>query len=457
MSPKEKCNYVLDTSTLLASPYSIFSFDEHNVLLMDRTLEVLSEKISTNKSAAEVLKLLSELGQQGNLWEGIKLKNGGTLKILSTKDVPACGDLNLDKPSERMIALCKHLESLKSSPINLLVSMDPVQRIRADHFDVLAEEYKTEAAQPYMGRREVSIEDGLLGKFYSEKTLNPADAGIVDLVVNEFFILHGLANPSTSALARFDGHRLVPLRYAGSRPYGVNPRNAGQQFALEALMTPVEEAPLVILQGPAGTAKTFLALAVGLEKSGLNCERTFRPFRRILAVRPNEVMDKDIGFLPGDETGKIGPLFRPIFDNLETLTKSEGGMEKDGIKLESSYTNELIAKDIVSLQALGYMRGRSITDTYMIFDEMQNSTPVQAFGLVSRAGEGSKIVICGDPEQIDNPFLDQKTNGLSYTADRMKGSEMCWTLTFTTDECVRSKLAMEAIRRMSPKGLGDIT
>lgn len=443
MTQKSKCNYVLDTSTILSSPYSLFAFDEHDLYLADITLDVLSQKAAApggNRNASEALRLLSDLSKKGNLWEGIRLDNGGTLRVFDTSQLRA--DKDGKAASDLVIMACK---SLTGGAI--LVSQDPVQRIKADKVAVLAEEFKTELSNVYLGRREALIPDSCMEEFFANKKLDPNQAGIKNPVVNEFFTLHNYSSPNSSALARYDGKMLVPLRYKDSHPYGITARNAGQLFALEALMAPAEEAPLVILKGPAGTAKTFLSLAVGLDKTFQGDEKQFR---RVLAVRPNETMDKEIGFLPGDEVGKIEPLFRPIFDNLETLTHISK-VSKDGVEIDN-YAHDLISRGIVSLQALGYMRGRSITNTYMIFDEMQNSTPVQAFGLVSRAGEGSKIIICGDPEQIDNPFLDPRTNGLSYTADRMKGSPLCWTVTFTEGECLRSKLAQEAIRRMAPKG-----
>lgn len=446
MTPKAKCIYMLDTSIILASPYSIFSFDEHDVYLTDITLDELTKQAASptgNRNAGESLKLLSDLNKKGNLWEGVKLENDGTVRVYDTKQwvTPV---IEGEHGAETIIRAC---QEINKSQTCILVSLDTVQRIKADKVGVLAEEFKTEAANAYLGRREVTIPEIRFQEFYQNKCLDAEKAGIEAPVVNEFFILRNASSPNSSALARFDGRRLVPLRYADSHPYGVIARNAGQKFALEALMMPAEEAPLVILKGPAGTAKTFLSLAVGLDKTFQGSEKEFR---RVLAIRPNEMMDKEIGFLPGDEVGKIEPLFRPIFDNLETLTHMEK-ISKDGVDIDN-YAHELISRGVVSLQALGYMRGRSITDTYMIFDEMQNSTPVQAFGLVSRAGDGSKIIICGDPEQIDNPYLDSRTNGLTYTADRMKGSPLCWTVTFTDEECVRSKLAQEAIRRMSPKG-----
>lgn len=447
MTPKaSKCNYVLDTSTILSSPYCIFSFDEHDLYITDITLSILTRQAAAptrNRNAAEALKLISELNKKGNLWDGVRMENGGCLRIYDTSDFIS----KFESPDEIILQVCQNLST--SHGTSILVSQDPVQRIKADKVNVLAEEFKTELANAYLGRREVHIPDVYISDFFREKKLDPKQAGIKDPIINEFFIMKGLGTESLSALGRFDGKEIVPLRYAASTPYGVTPKNAGQKFALEALMSSAEEAPLVILQGPAGTAKTFLSLAVGLNKTLRQSEKEFR---RVLAIRPNEVMDKEIGYLPGDEVGKIGPLFRPIFDNLETLTHIDR-VTKDGVDIDN-YAHDLISRGVVSLQALGYMRGRSITDTYMIFDEMQNSTPVQAFGLVSRAGEGSKIIICGDPEQIDNPYLDVRTNGLTYTADRMKGSPLCWTVTFTEDECVRSRLAQEAIRRMSPKGMG---
>lgn len=210
-------------------------------------------------------------------------------------------------------------------------------------------------------------------------------------------------------------------------------------------MTGAKEAPLVIIKGMAGTAKTFYSLSVGMEKVYNN---PTKEYRRIIVCRPNAQFDDDIGYLPGNEQEKIAPLMRPIIDNLEQILDSD---EEDRYKDEEALSDkiaEVFERGIIQTEALNYIRGRSIAQTYLIIDEAQNMTPNQVKGIITRAGKNTKIILIGDPNQIDKPFLDEKTNGLSYAAKYMKGSPMCWQLTLLPEECERSELAMDAIKRL---------
>ena len=211
----------------------------------------------------------------------------------------------------------------------------------------------------------------------------------------------------------------------------------------EALLD--DSIPLVIIKGAAGTAKTFYSLAAGLNK----VVETFpKAYRKILISRPNALFDDDIGFLPGDEQQKIAPLLRPIRDNLEQLI--DGNEEKryeDEVTLDDK-VDEFFTRKIIVAEALNFIRGRSIAKNWIIIDEAQNLTPRQAKGIVTRAGKDTKIILLGDPEQIDNPLLDERTNGLSYASEKMKGSKYCYQITMKNEECERSPLAMDAANRM---------
>lgn len=210
-------------------------------------------------------------------------------------------------------------------------------------------------------------------------------------------------------------------------------------------MQPAAKAPLVIVKGLAGTSKTFYSLAVGLEKV-LNQQSG--EYRRILICRPNAQFDSEIGFLPGDEQEKISPLLRPVIDNLEQLIDSD---EKERYANEAELRgkiDEIFDRGIIQAEAMNFIRGRSIAKTYLMIDEAQNMTPEQVKGIITRAGKDTKIILLGDPNQIDRPFLDERTNGLSYASEHMKGSPLCWQLTFSASECERSELAMDAIQRL---------
>ena len=195
----------------------------------------------------------------------------------------------------------------------------------------------------------------------------------------------------------------------------------------------------------AGTAKTFYSIAVGMERLWNN---PTGEYRKILITRPNAQFDSDIGFLPGDEQEKISPLMRPVIDNLEQIIDSnEEERYQDEMALHGKI-EEIFARGIIQTEAMNFIRGRSFVKTYLIVDEAQNMTPNQMKGIITRAGKGTKIIILGDPKQIDNPFLDERTNGLSYAAEYMKGSPLCYQITLTADESERSPLATDAVRRM---------
>ena len=210
-------------------------------------------------------------------------------------------------------------------------------------------------------------------------------------------------------------------------------------------MQPAASAPLVIVKGMAGTSKTFYALAVGLEKL-LNHPNG--EYRRMLICRPNAQFDDDIGFLPGNEQEKISPLLRPVMDNLEQLIDSDEADRYDDEKELKGKIEEIFDRGLIQAEALNFIRGRSIVKTYLVIDEAQNMTPSQAKGIITRAGKDTKVILLGDPNQIDRPFLDERTNGLSYASEHMKGSPLCWQITMDASECERSLLAMDAVQRM---------
>ena len=453
MSSGEKKTFVLDTNVLIQSPHALFAFDEHDIILIDTMLQELdglkNREGAIGASARESIRILTELQEKGSLVKGVELLGGGVLKVFSAHQQRTFEYLT---NNDDVI-----LSAIKANnwPNAILVTNDLNMRLKAEVLGIKAEPYLSEKSvdpqKQYKGRCRAIISSDSLNSFYANRGLDANAVISVDgqsayeFTVNEFVLLVDECNEKHSALARFDGKQFVPLRYERSTPHGVRPRNTGQRFAMEALMAACSEAPLVVLKGPAGTAKTFLSLAVGLEKTIGNDPA----FDKILCTRANVKFDEDIGFLKGTEEDKIAPLIRPIFDNLEQLTKTDG--KKDGNN-DTNYAQFLFEKGMITAQAMAYMRGRSITNSWILVDECQNMTPAQAFGLISRCGIGSKIILVGDPEQIDAPHLDARTNGLTYTSERMKGSPLCWQVTFTDDECVRSDLAIEAIRRMSPKG-----
>ena len=267
----------------------------------------------------------------------------------------------------------------------------------------------------------------------------------MELTENEFLILRSDTEVKKTMLGRYHGGKITALTHGSAKPFGVKARSVGQQFLQEALMLSAKEAPLVIVKGPAGTAKTFYTLAVGLEKV---LEQEEKEYRKILVCRPNAQFDQDIGFLPGSEQEKISPLLRPIVDNLEILMDSDRKKVRRSEEDLHGRIDYLFETGVITAEAMNFMRGRSITDTWLMIDEAQNLTPRQVKGIITRVGYGTKVILLGDPAQIDHPLLDERTNGLSYAAERMRGSSLCVQLTMQPDECERSDLALDAALRM---------
>lgn len=452
--------YVLDTNVLIQAPCALESFEDNHIVLPIAVLEELdalkTSDAERGANARQAIRYLEALRMTGNLLEGVPLQNGGTLRLeVNCVNVRLPEGLPDYKSDNRILKVCQGLKE-KQIPV-ILVTKDILVRIKAQMIGIEAEDFTTEQApvsdRQYTGRCEAYVSEKKFEDF-KKKNLSPDDLYRIDeegrkssaeLVPNQFVILRADQSDRKTQLGRFDGKKVVPLAYKKKKPYGVAPRNVGQYFLQEALMTSADHAPLVIVKGMAGTAKTFYALAVGLN-SIMEVEEP--EYRRILICRPNVQFDEDIGFLPGDESEKIAPLLRPAIDNLELLVDQS---EKDRFKDEHSLSGkveELFDRGIISAQALNFIRGRSVTKTYLIIDEAQNLTPKQAKGIITRAGAGTKVIMLGDPNQIDHPLLDERTNGLSYAAEKMKGSPLCYQVTLSADECERSALAMDAIKRM---------
>ena len=371
-------------------------------------------------------------------------------------DVKLPEDLPEDRMDNRILKICLGLSQTEERQV-VLVTKDILLRIKAQMIGIRAEDFTSEQVREdtdqYRGRTDVFVSEENFREFKKKgiplkevyrvdgegRKLNP------EFFENEFVILHNEMSPDKTQLGRVENEKIRKLEYKKSRPYGINPRNAGQYFLQEALMQPAEKAPLVIVKGMAGTSKTFYALAVGLEKL-LN--HPTGEYRRILICRPNAQFDDDIGFLPGDEKEKISPLLRPIMDNLEQLIDSDEESRYEDERELQGKIDEIFERGLIQAEALNFIRGRSIVKTYLIIDEAQNMTPRQAKGIITRAGKDTKVILLGDPNQIDRPFLDERTNGLSYASEHMKGSPFCWQVSMKASECERSKLAMDAVQRM---------
>lgn len=431
--------YVLDTNVLIQAPHAVECFEDNQVILPMVVLEELDRlkkaEGDRGSNARQAVRILEQFRQKGNLLSGVEMEGGGTLRVEKNfVDVSLPEDLAAEVPDNRILKVCLGLSRDRSEQV-ILVTKDILLRIKAQILGICAEDFTTEQVfdheKQYKGRTEVYVPEEIFKEFKKkgipcEEVYQVDESGKrteVQLTENQFVILRADQSSGKTHLGRVEGERIRKLEYKKSAPYGIHPRNAGQYFLQEALMQPAKNAPLVIVKGMAGTSKTFYSLAVGLEKVLNN---PTGEYRRILVCRPNAQFDSDIGFLPGDEQEKISPLMRPVIDNLEQLIdSSEEERYRDEKELQGKI-EEIFSRGLIQTEALNYIRGRSIVKTYMIIDEAQNMTPGQIKGIITRAGKDTKIILLGDPDQIDRPFLDERTNGLSYASEHMKGSPLCW-------------------------------
>lgn len=452
--------YVIDTNVLIQAPYALECFEDNNLVLPLVVLEELDglKKAEGEKgiNARAAVRKLEWYRQKGDLLQGVALSGGGILRIEKNfAHVELPPDLPDDKPDNRILKVCRGLAETDEQVI--LVTKDIVLRLKAQIMGIQAEDFEREQISDddaqYTGRTEVYIPEDKVKEFKKkgislEEVYQSDEEGnhtIPEFHENEFVILKPDQSTKKTLLGRVSSGKIVQLVYKKSKPYGISPRNVGQYFMQEALMTDAKEAPLVIIKGMAGTAKTFYSLAVGMEKVYNN---PAQEYRRVIVCRPNAQFDDDIGFLPGDEKEKIAPLMRPVIDNLEQILDSDEKKRYEDEDELSDKIAEIFERGIIQTEALNFIRGRSIAKTYLIIDEAQNMTPNQVKGIITRAGQGTKIILLGDPQQIDRPFLDERTNGLSYAAKHMVDSPLCWQITLSAEECERSSLAMDAIKRL---------
>lgn len=451
--------YVLDTNVLMQDPTAFYKFEDNEVVLPDTVIEELdtlkSRSGELGYNSRTCIREIEMLRKTGDILSGITLSNGGSFRIeTDCKEVEMPEDWDISKADNNIIRIAKGLgekEKLADSNTEvILVSKDSIVRIKATMVGVKSQDYENEIVKDeeldYIGRCSIEVPYDLLMEFYKNENLK-IDKEIINenhLIENEYLTL---TCGTSSALGRYTNGTIVGLRHKGDKPSGITLMNSGQRFAAEALLMSAEEAPLVILKGPAGTAKTFLTLACSLEQ----IMQRKPEYRKLLLTRANVSFDNDLGALPGDEIDKVGPLLRGCMDNLELILDKKA-VEVGGEKAEASLKEqvaEIFSKGLVSIEALGYLRGRSITNQIVLIDEAQNTTPNQMLGILTRAGEGTKIVICGDLDQIDNTKLDRHTNGLAFALKTMSGSPLCHVVGFMDNETTRSALAKEAAKRMT--------
>ncbi|KAB2960335.1 MAG: PhoH family protein [Thermoanaerobaculia bacterium] len=412
--------FVLDTSVILYDANAIFSFKEHDVAVPITVLEELDhfKKGDTvvNLQAREFIRHLDKLSSHDLLQEWIPLDGAdlGRMRVLREDgaSVDARQVFGTDKNDHRILNAALALTEREPGREVILVSKDINLRVKARAFNLRAEDYATVRVKDvdhlYPGKSEVELDAAApIQKLYEEGAIEPASVAIESPVANHYFILK---SPHHSALAWFNPSSGLLERVHKAPAYGITPRNAEQTFALHAILNP--HVPLVSVSGKAGTGKTLLALAGALERR--------RDFRQIYLARPLvPLSNKDIGYLPGDIKSKINPYMAPLWDNLSVIKHQFDEKEREFKRLD-----EMVDAEKLHITPLAYIRGRSFSNIMFIVDEAQNLTPHEIRTIITRAGEGTKMVFTGDIFQIDTPYLDAQSNGLSYLIDRIRGNRL---------------------------------
>ena len=434
MVASSKKVFVLDTNVLLHDPMAIFHFQEHDIVIPIVVIEEIDtfkkDQTDLGRNARNVSRQLDKLRTTGTLSQGVPLEGGGSLKVdVAVHAMDLITTLDKHKADNQILACALDLMNVRKEKV-VMVSKDTNLRIKADALGLLAEDYTTD---------KVAVDELYTGTVVW--TVDPAkvdllfDGGLAleegqELNPNQFVTLVDRTNETHTALGRYyasDG-RIHPLKRVEVAPWGIKPRNREQQFALELLLD--DSIQVVTLLGKAGTGKTLLAIAAGLQQV-VDEER----FNKLLVSRPVMPMGRDLGFLPGDISEKLRPYMQPIYDNLDFIVAAN--MEQ---RRRSSMTpGQLEEGGYMAVEPLTYIRGRSIPNQFIIVDEAQNLTPHEVKTILTRAGDGTKIVLTGDPFQIDNPYVDASTNGLSYLAEHFKHLELAGHVTLNKGE--RSKMA----------------
>ena len=434
--------FILDTNVLLHDPTAMLQFEENDVVLPITVIEELDrfkkQSDMVGRNARQTSRLLDDLRQTGHLTDGISLaQTQGTLRVAlcqreTLQTLPP--ELERDNGDNAILAVALELKQQCDCPV-IVVSKDTNLRVKANALDLAAQDYTTDkidVEELYGGTMEVLVDAAQIDEFYASKTLKLDQ----DIFPNQAITLKDVTKPNHAALAIANGpdHPIRPLyRLPDGGISRIRPRNREQMFALDLLLN--DDIPLVTLVGKAGTGKTLLAIAAGLHKVADE-----HLYTRLLISRPVVPMGNDLGYLPGDINEKLNPWMQPLYDNFDLICGTANARTKPGHWRRGH--EELMEMGLLQIEPLTYIRGRSIPKQFLIVDEAQNLTPHEVKTILTRAGDGTKIVMTGDVDQIDNPYVDAASNGLTYVVERFKASPLGGHMTLVKGE--RSKLAEQA-------------
>lgn len=429
--------YVLDTSVIIYDHFAINNFEEHDVALPITVLEELDNfkkgSDTKNYAAREVIRFIDELSGEHTIqnWLPLPGKGKGRFKVVMNhyeSFIDANQVYDGYKQDHNILNAALKLQEEEKGAKVILVTKDVNLRIKAKALDLIAEDYETGKVKDitnriYTGKQLVEGVDGeIVDKIFEKGKVSPKEVQVDHFKDNNYFILK---NCKSSALAYYNSEEQSINRVDKLNAYGISPKNAEQTFALHAILNP--DVKIVTIQGVAGTGKTLLALAGAIQQR--------RNFKQIYLARPIIPLgNKDIGYLPGDEKAKINPYMEPLWDNLKFIKNQFGERDKEFKRID-----EMVKQEKILITPLAYIRGRSLSNVIFIVDEAQNLTPHEVKTIITRAGENTKIIFTGDVFQIDTPYLDSESNGLSYLIDRLKGNKLFAHITLEKGE--RSELA----------------
>lgn len=429
-----KKTFVLDTNVLLHDPNAVFAFADNHILIPIYVIEEVDtfkkDLSELGRNAREIARVLDGLRTDGvQMTKGIELRTGGTLQVAITeRDLPS-GFKSRNSTDNMILATALEAQEKEPDTKVIFVTKDVNLRIRAAALGLIVKDYDSEGQdieELYTGISEVDMSGEDIDQFYKDGEIPFEEEGYY---ANQFALMRDRCNPTHTALGKVNTEEQVirSVNLPKDGMWGIRPRNKEQSFAADILMD--DDVKLVTLVGKAGTGKTLMAIAAGLQKvteEGI--------YQRLLVSRPIFPLGKDIGYLPGDVEEKLTPWMQPIFDNIEFLM----GISRQDKKQGRSYT-ELMDLGLLEIEPLTYIRGRSIPNQFMIVDEAQNLTPHEVKTILSRAGDNTKIILTGDPYQIDNPYVDSTNNGLVHVVNRFQKERIAGHVSLSKGE--RSDLA----------------
>ncbi|ASC69148.1 PhoH-like protein [Halomicronema hongdechloris C2206] len=433
--------FVLDTNVLLHDPSAMMRFEDNEVVLPITLIEELDrfkkQPEATGRNARYVSRTLDELRQRGAIIQGIPLDNGGTLRVAlchrdTLQQLPP--ELEGDQGDNAILAVAMELKQQCRCPV-AVISKDTNLRIKADALGLVAQDYETDKIDIqdlYTGSRDVMVTAEAMEQLFKQGHLGLD----LPLFPNQAITLVDQTQPAHTALGWVEGRqgKVIPLsKLSAVGVSRIQPRNREQRFALELLLQ--DSISLVTLVGKAGTGKTLLAIAAGVQKVGAE-----HVYSRLLIARPIVPLGRDIGYLPGDITDKLTPWMQPLYDNFDLIfaTQETRGRPEHWRRGHE----DMMDQGLLQIEPLTYIRGRTIPKQFLIVDEAQNLTPHEVKTILTRAGEHTKIVLTGDPDQIDNPYVDASSNGLTYVVERFKEEALAGHITLYKGE--RSELAERA-------------